>query len=288
MTHTSAAPAFDSVALVGPGRAGTTIARALAARGARVVAVAGRSPDAPSTRSAAARFGAPAVSVAEAGRGASLVVIATPDAAIELAAAALAPSLEPGALVVHLAGSRGVDALQPVAAARGDVEIGALHPLQTLPSPDAGLERLTGAWAAVAGSERVDALATTLGLRPLRVAVTDRPGYHAAACVAANHLVALLAQVERIAGDAGIPLAAFEPLVRATVDNVFELGPQAALTGPVSRGDAGTVARHLDALPAAERDAYRALADAARRLAGVDDAVLAELLAARDHEGALT
>jgi predicted short-subunit dehydrogenase-like oxidoreductase (DUF2520 family) len=284
VTDTSARPAFEAVALVGPGRAGTTIAAALVARGARVTAVAGRTLDAPSTRAASARFGAPAVAVHDAGHRASLVVISTPDAAIESAAAALAASLEPGALVVHLAGSRGLDALAPITAARTDVEVGALHPLQTLPSIVAGVAGLAGSWAAVAGSTRVDALADALELRAFRIADADRAEYHAAACLAANHLVALLAQVERIAADAGVPLAAFEPLVRATVDNVFALGPRAALTGPVSRGDVGTVARHLDALPADERDAYRALADVARRLANVDDGALEALLAARAYE----
>ncbi len=70
--------------------------------------------------------------------------------------------------------------------------------------------------------------------------------------------MALLGQVERLAGDADVPLVAFEPLVRATLDHVFALGPAAALTGPVARGDVETVGRHLDAIPAEERRAYRA------------------------------
>jgi predicted short-subunit dehydrogenase-like oxidoreductase (DUF2520 family) len=276
--------AIESVALVGPGRAGTAVALALAARGVPTIAVAGRSPDALSTLVLADRLGARAVEVDVVGRGADLVVVATPDGAIEAAAAALAVSVEPGALVVHLAGTRGLDALAPVADTRRDVAVGALHPLQTLPADGAGHDRLAGAWAAIAGPPSVEALARFLGLHPLSVADDDRGAYHAAACVAANHLVALLAQVERVAATAGVPLRAFEPLVRATVDNVFALGPTAALTGPVARGDTGTVSRHLDALLPDERDAYRALADAARRIAGGDDDTLRALLVAPPEE----
>jgi len=130
---------------------------------------------------------------------------------------------------------------------------------------------LAGSWCAIDGSPRVEHLALTLGTRPFRIDPADRVGYHAAACVASNHLVALLGQVERLAANAGVPFEAFLPLVRRTVDNVADLGPAAALTGPVARGDDETVARHIDALPADERDAYRALACEARRLTGRED-----------------
>jgi predicted short-subunit dehydrogenase-like oxidoreductase (DUF2520 family) len=76
----------------------------------------------------------------------------------------------------------------------------------------------------------------------------------------------LLGQVERVAATAGVPLEAFLDLVRGTVDNVERLGPAAALTGPVARGDWDTVARHLAALDPSEREAYAAMASAAARL----------------------
>ena len=81
------------------------------------------------------------------------------------------------------------------------------------------------------------------------------------------YLRGLLSQVERLAGAVGVPFEAYLDLVSATVDNVRELGPAAALTGPAARGAEATIRRHLEALPEDERDAYRALADAARRLA---------------------
>ena len=263
------------IALVGPGRAGTAVALASTAAGHRVVSVAGRTPDAESTRVAAARFEARVVPVQFAGRGAQLVLIATPDGDIEPTAAALAQSLEPGALVLHLSGARGLDALAPVTTGREDVRTGALHPLQTLPSPDASL---AGAWAAVAGPPEVTDLARALGMQPFTVADADRATYHAAAVVASNHLVALMGQVERLATAASAPFEAFQPLAKAALDNSFHHGPASALTGPVARGDVATVRRHLAAIPDDEEPTYRALATAAHRLSGRDDPALREVL----------
>jgi predicted short-subunit dehydrogenase-like oxidoreductase (DUF2520 family) len=268
-----------ALALVGPGRAGTTVAAALVARGWRPVAVAGRGPDAASTQRAAARLGAPAVAVAEAGRDADLVIVATPDQDIAETAAALAPSLRAGALVIHLSGACPLEELDKLRAARPDVEVGSLHPLQSLPSPELGVARLPGSWCAVEGPASVERLAVSLGLRPFRVAADRRAGYHAAATIASNHLVALLGQAARVAAAAGIPPEALLPLVRASVDNVEALGAAAALTGPVVRGDADTVTRHLDALDPDERAAYRVLAREALRLSGRDDTHLEALLA---------
>jgi predicted short-subunit dehydrogenase-like oxidoreductase (DUF2520 family) len=266
-------------ALVGPGRAGSAVACALAACGWRPAAVAGRTPDAPSTRAVAARLAAPAVEVADAGREADVVIVATPDAAIAAAAVTLAPALRPGALVVHISGASTLHELDGVLLARPDVEVGSLHPLQSLPSADVGQRRLAGAWCAIDGSPRVEKIALTLGMRPFRVDVGDRVRYHAAACVASNHVVALLGQVERLAVQAGVPFEAFLPLIRGTVENVDELGPAGALTGPVARGDDETVARHVDALPDDERDGYEALVREARRLAEATNTAREETLA---------
>jgi predicted short-subunit dehydrogenase-like oxidoreductase (DUF2520 family) len=261
-THTDRA-----LALVGPGRAGTAMALRLSRRGWAVRAVAGREPVAPSTRRAAAHRGASCVDVCEAGRDAELVVIATPDAAIAPAANAVAPSLRTGALAVHLSGAAGPEAFDGLRAGRPDVRTGVLHPLQTLPSPEAGAARLDDAWCAVDGPA-AEALAAELGLRPFPLPADPvaRRTYHAAACVASNHLVALLGQVVRLGATCGVPFDAFLPLVRASLDNVTDAGAMAALTGPDARGDAATVVAHLDALPADERELYVAVARGARRL----------------------
>ena len=264
-------------ALVGPGRAGAAVAAALVAAGPRCVAVAGRHPDAPSTLDVAARLAARPAALADAAAAAPLVVVATPDRALDAVAAALTPHVRAGALVVHLSGARGLDALAPLAA-RGDVDVGALHPLQSLTGVDDGAA-LAGAWAAVAGPPAVTRLAHRLGLRPFPVDDAQRGDYHAAAVVASNHLVALLGQVERLAATAGIPFDAFGPLVRTTVDHAFRAGPAAALTGPVARGDVATVAAHLASIADDERRAYTALAALAGRLTGRDDTALREVLA---------
>jgi predicted short-subunit dehydrogenase-like oxidoreductase (DUF2520 family) len=255
-------------ALVGPGRAGTTIALALVAAGWTPVGVAGRAPDAESTRAAAVLLECPALLVTDAGRGARVVVVATPDGAVPGTALALASSVERGALVIHLAGSMGVGVFDELLSERPDLRVGALHPLQTLPSARLGLERLGGAWAAYAGDDEVAHLAAEIGLRPFLLPDEHRMLYHATAVVASNHVVALLGQVERMADIAGVPFAAFSPIARAAVENAFGVGAAAALTGPIARGDLQTVARHLAALPPSERDAYRALAREAAKLAG--------------------
>ncbi len=274
MQHSRTQLPSGALALVGPGRAGTTVAVALAARGWAPVAVAGRSVDAPSTVAAADRLGARVVEVADAGRDADLVVVATPDAAIADTALAFAAGLRPGALVVHLSGACSVEELDKLQGERPDVQVGALHPLQSLPSVALGLERLPGSWCAVDGPPAVERLALSLGMRPFRVAAGERARYHAAATIASNHLVALLGQAVRVAEAAGLPPEALLPLVRASVDNVEALGAVDALTGPVARGDVDTVVRHLHSLPAAEQAAYRALALEALRLSGRDDPAL--------------
>lgn len=234
-----------TVRIIGPGRAGGALATALDAVGWRVLDPLGRGDD-----------------LAGAAAATDLLVIATPDAAIADVAAAVTPV--PTAVVAHLAGSLGLDVLA------GHPRRAGLHPLVSLPAAALGAERLVaGAWFAVAGDPLVNDVVADLGGHPFAVADTDRATYHAAACIASNHLVALLGQVDRIATAIGVPLDAYVALARDTVDNVARLGPAAALTGPVARGDWATVERHLDALEAldpSERPAYEVLAAAADRL----------------------
>ena len=180
--------------------------------------------------------------------------------------------------MVHLAGSQGLDVFDEFLARRTGIRVGAMHPLQSFPNTTVGLERLHGAWAAVAGDPAVAELARSLGLRPFPLADHDRVRYHTAAVVASNHLVALLGQVQRLADSCEVPFEAFAPLVLASVQNAFTLGPAEALTGPIARGDLTTVERHLQELDPAERDAYRALAREAARLTGQRDTGLDRLL----------
>jgi predicted short-subunit dehydrogenase-like oxidoreductase (DUF2520 family) len=239
-----------SVRFVGPGRAGSALSLALAAVGWTVADPVRHGDDA-----------------SHAAAGVDLLVLATPDAVIAEVAGSVAPV--EGTVVAHLAGSLGLEVLAP------HRRRAALHPLVSLPDADVGARRLrAGAWFAVAGDPPealalVEGLVVDLGGRSFAVADADRAAYHAAAAIASNHLVALLGQVERVAAGAGVPLEAYLDLVRATLDNVAEMGPAAALTGPVARGDWATVERHRAALPSDELVAYDAMVAAARRL--VDD-----------------
>jgi predicted short-subunit dehydrogenase-like oxidoreductase (DUF2520 family) len=230
------------VRIIGPGRAGTSLAWALGAAGWEVEPPLARGGN-----------------LAPAARGVDLLVIATPDDRIREVARAVEPV--PSTVVAHLAGALGLRALAP------HRRRAAVHPLVALPTPDLGARRLVGAWFAVAGDPVVHDVVRALRGRSFKVVDADRPVYHAAAVIASNHLVALLGQVERLSDAVAVPFEAYVDLARATLDNVAALGPAAGLTGPAARGDEATIRRHLRALPPDERRAYRSLADAARRLA---------------------
>ena len=242
---------MHTIRIIGPGRAGTSFAAALAAHGWDVVGFLGRHDD-----------------LSDAARGVDVLIIATPDDAVATVAAAVEPCA--GTTVMHLSGSLGLDALDPHAIRA------ALHPLVPLPNAVVGANRLaSGVTFAVAGAPAARLLAESLGGRLVSVADEDRATYHAAACMAANHVVALLGQVERVAASVGLELDAFLALTRAAVDDVAELGPRDALTGPARRGDWATLSRHLDALPAEERPGYQAGAALATQLAHSADHVAA-------------
>jgi predicted short-subunit dehydrogenase-like oxidoreductase (DUF2520 family) len=230
------------VRVVGPGRAGGSVQSALAAAGWFVEDPRRHGDD-----------------VADAALGVDLLVLAVPDRTIATVAAAITPV--DSTVVAHLAGSLGLDVLAPHRRRAG------LHPLVSLPSAEAGAGRLRGASFAVAGDPLVREVVAALDGRPFQVADADRATYHAAACIASNHLVALLGQVERVAATIGLPLDAYLPLVAGTVDNVAALGPRDALTGPAARGDQRTIDAHLAALQPAEREAYLAMVALAQRLA---------------------
>lgn len=240
---------MPTVRIIGPGRAGGALALALADAGWDVDEPLRRGDD-----------------LTHVGIGPDLLVIATPDAAIAEVAVAIQPTH--GVVVAHLAGSLGLDALGE------HVHRATLHPLVPIPDAHTGARRIrAGAWFGVAAStpsaaRQVDRVIADVGGRAVTVDDEHRVAYHAAAAIASNHLVALLGQAERVAATAGVPLAAYLDLVRATVDNVEQMGPAAALTGPIARGDEGTVERHRAALDPSELPAYDALADQARRLVG--------------------
>ena len=139
--------------------------------------------------------------------------------------------------MAHLSGSLGLDVL-------GDhARRASVHPLMALPDPEVGARRLTGGgWFAVDGDPLAAEVVDALGGRAFQV--DDRATYHAAACIASNHLVALMGQVERVAAAAGVPFEAYLALARGSLDDVGQLGPRGAITGPAARRDEETLARH--------------------------------------------
>ena len=216
----------------------------------------------------------------DAAHGVDLLVIATPDDVVADVAAAVRPVATTA--VLHLSGSLGLDVLA------GHARRGSLHPLVPLPTPAIGAERLrSGITFAVAGDPAARQVAEHLGGNVVTVEDGDRAAYHAAAVIAANHLVALMGQVERVAATAGLPLDAFAGLMRAATEDALALGPGAALTGPAVRGDWDTVERHRTAIasmPAhrTELAGYDAMVGLARRLSLGTTEDLMEVLADTD------
>lgn len=222
------------IAVVGAGRLGGAMARALRESGLEV--------DGPLRRGEAL---APEDTV---------VLLCVPDREIRAAAAMIAP----GRLVGHCSGATGLAVLAGHRAF-------SIHPLMTVPA--GGAADFRGVACAVEGDPVARDLAERLGMRPISIAPRDRAAYHAAASIASNFLVVLEVAAERIGATAGLSRADLVPLVRATVENWASMGPD-ALTGPVVRGDEATLAAHREALRERTPDLlglYDAMVEAARR-----------------------
>ncbi|MEU4239108.1 Rossmann-like and DUF2520 domain-containing protein [Actinoplanes sp. NPDC026619] len=247
-----------TVGVVGAGRVGAVVGAALNAAGHRVVAAAAVSA---ASRDRAARLlpDAAILPAAEVARAADdLLLLAVPDDALGdlIAGLAATGSLRPGQIVAHTSGAHGLAVL-------GDVNGMALHPAMTFTGADADLERLPGIAWGVTTPDRAFAtrLVADLGGVPEWIAEDNRPLYHAALAHGANHLVTLVNEAADLLRAAGVEDAerVLGPLLRAALDNALRLG-DAALTGPVSRGDAGTVAKHLDRMPVEAAGTYLAMA----------------------------
>ena len=178
-----------------------------------------------------------------------LRIIAVSDDAIEDVARHIA-ALADGVPAVHVSGAVSVAALDPIVA--NGSQVGSFHPLQTMPDPINGARQLRGAWIGITSPQplhaELTALAVSIGCRPFSLEDENKPLYHAAAAASSNFVLAALAVAEGLFDAAGVPFEAAGPLVDAVVENAFALGPRAALTGPIARGDVATVAKQLDAV----------------------------------------
>src|SRR4051794_18840603 len=246
-----------SVGVIGAGRVGAVLGAALDAAGHHVVAAAAVSA---ASRDRAARLlpKAAILPADEVARAADdLLLLAVPDDALGGVVSGLAATgaLRPGQIVAHTSGAHGLAVL-------GDVNGMALHPAMTFTGADADLDRLPGIAWGVTTRDRAFAtrLVADLGGVPEWIDEDARPLYHAALAHGANHVVTLVNEAADLLRAAGVeePRRVLEPLLSAALDNALRLG-DAALTGPVSRGDAGTVDKHPDRLPAGASPAHLAL-----------------------------
>ena len=255
------------VGFIGFGRAGAAFALALDAAGHRVTAVSVRS----ATAAARARRYLPAarqLPAAEAAGSVDVLVLAVGDDALPALAASLAVAgPRAGAVVAHLSGRHGLEPLAPVAA-RGAFRA-ALHPIMSLAGldPAADAAQLRGTTFGVTADPQAVATAHRLvediGGRAVDIDDRSRTLYHCATVLGANYLATLTCAAADLLAAAGVPdaRAALAPLLRVSLDNALRDG-DAASTGPVRRGDVGTLAAHLDALRAAAAEvipAYAAL-----------------------------
>lgn len=276
-----------TIGIVGAGAVGTALGTALSRAGWPVVAVASRDP---ARRERFRSFVPGARAFAEANAildEVELVMLAVPDDAIPGLAGRL--HLYSGQAMVHTSGALGAEVLEPAMAA--GTQVGAFHPLVAFADTERAVAALRGATVAVEGDEQLAALlgdmAEAIGATAVRLAPGSKAAYHAAAVLAAGGFVALLdaiATLGRVAGlDEAGALAIYGGLIEQTLGNARALGIAAALTGPMTRGDVGTLRRHMAALERYAPDVvalYRAAADREIAIAEARGSVGSETAAA--------
>lgn len=243
---------LPTLGFIGTGTVGSALARALSRAGYAVAAVHNRSPE-KAHRVAASIDGARAVkSAQDVVDACDLAFLTVPDDFIEALCASMTWIAAKAA--IHCSGAASMDILQ--SARDQGAEVGVFHPLQTLARPDEAERNLPGSGFAIEASSdelraTLEEMARALGGTPLLLS-GDKALYHASAVFASNYLVTLLGLASSLWEPLGLTrdegLRALLPLVRGTLDNLERIGLPNALTGPIARGDAGTIERHLNAL----------------------------------------
>ena len=263
--------ALPTVGIIGPGRAGVGLALALRQAGVRVIGLHGRRRKSV-PRGLTLSVGGVAPWLARA----DVVLLAVRDDSLGPLVSDLARSgaVRRGQVFLHLSGALPAAVLQRLK--KRGAHAGAMHPLMTVSAdPRRAAEHVRGATFALEGDaaslRAARAIARRLGGVPVVIASRSRARYHAGAVFASNYVVVVLAAAEQLLADAGmtrrVARRALLPLALASLENVWEVGPEAALTGPIRRGDAGTVRLHRRALAPAPRELYQAVGKAALALA---------------------
>ena len=283
---------FGGVGIAGTGRMAKALGALMVRSGVGVGAVAGRCGR--SAEEAGRFMGAErAVTVRELPQYARRIVIAVTDGAIPEVAAELAEGGFRDGVVLHTSGAAGPRALEILREAGNSV--GVLHPLQTVPSAEQGVEALHRATYAFAGDRDATAWAASLvarlGGRALRVDPRFWQHYHAGAVMACNYQITLVDAALELMATAGIgrneALDALGPILRTTTENVLKSGPEQALTGPIRRGDLGTIRQHLAALEHASPETRLLYVAAGLRTVAVAERAGLKKSAAREIEKAL-
>ena len=258
------------IVVVGPGRAGGSLAVAARTAGHELVGLFGRR-----TRNLplAEHLGVRIQLIGESLPEADLLVVAVRDDALPEVATSLSPAADRVRGAIHLSGLTSVRVLDPLREA--GLVTGSFHPLQTLPGWEAGSRSLPGAFVGITAPDdwaaELESFARSLGCRPFRVADDRKALYHAAGGVAANYVSAALCVAEYMFTEAGVDPAAARPMVEQAVANAFDLGFRKSLTGPISRGDLGTVRRQIEAVDRHAPDAseaFRVLTRLTAQMAG--------------------
>jgi predicted short-subunit dehydrogenase-like oxidoreductase (DUF2520 family) len=256
------------VALIGAGVVGTAVTEVLRRAGHEVTGVSSRRAE--SAERSAARLATRTFDHKSELPPADVLLLGVPDEAIGPVVSEIAQPLAPGAVVVHFAGALGIEPLAEASAAGAGVA--ALHPVQTFPDVERGIERLPGSAWGVTASPEIESwagglIAADLGGLPVIVLEEARPVWHAAAASTSNGIAALLAAGEAMLAAIGIvePHRVLGPLAAGTVANASERGAAESLTGPVVRSETTSIARHLDGLT----DASLQLAEDYARISGV-------------------
>ena len=283
-TAPSEHPARLTVGVVGAGKVGAVLGAALARAGHRVVAVSAVS-EASLERAATLLPGVPVRTVPEVVEAAELVLLAVPDDALADLAQGLSSTSawQAGQIVAHTSGRHGAAVLEPVRRHRAFPI--AIHPAMTFTGTAMDLGRLPDCCFGVTADEQIlpiaSALVIDMAAEPVTIAEEDRAAYHCALAHGSNHLVTLTSQAMQILDAAGVEQGAnvLRPLLYAALDNALRLR-DGALTGPVARGDVGTVGTHLEVLADRVPDVlntYRSLATATAARAVEDGRLRADL-----------
>ena len=265
-----------TIAIIGPGRAGSALGRALHHAGYTIAAIGGRNPD--NVRKLADELGAKACqSPATTIDFADLTILAVPDDVILPLATVMVDSLCSAArkAAVHLSGAQDRTALRPLAQ-QASLRTGVFHPLQTFRRGPEAVQNVAGTYFGIDAEaplrDQLTQLARDLEGHPFDLSNVDRALYHAAAVFAANYPITLLAEAIALAAEAGLDgetaRQGMTTLLAGAVNNLRDLAPADAITGPASRGDQSTIDRHLEALkndPELQR-LYQLLADRTKEL----------------------